>query len=201
MKSNISKEPKDAKIPQDNKRKNINITNKKVPKKHSDNLITNNLLNNEISNNKSKENNKYFDTLKQGNQKKVNHISNGNERSLSDADQLNLTMNYKKSKNYIKFNENKNISQSNIKNNNKKNIIVSNKGKELNNLIETNQKNTNNKKKELNKSNINNTHNNVNRKFIKSKTQEFKSTKKIINNEFEDKNDDFFNLNDNCLIY
>ena len=110
-------------------------------------------------------------------------------------------MNYKKSKNYIKLNENKNISISNIKNNNKKNIIVSNKGKELTNLIETNQKNTNNKKIGLNKTNINNPNNNVNRKFIKSKTQEFKSTKKIGNNEFEDKIDDFLNLNDKCLIY
>ena len=185
MKLNISKEPKDAKIPKDNKRKNINIINKKVTKKYSNNSINNNLLNNEtISNDKSRANNKNIDILKFENKKKLNHASNNdNERSSTDADHLNLTLNYKKSKNYIKLNENKNISISNIKNNNKKNIIVSNKGKELN------------------KTNINNPNNNVNRKFIKSKTQEFKSTKKIGNNEFEDKIDDFLNLNDKCLIY
>ena len=80
MKLNISKEPKDAKIPQDNKRKNINIINKKVTKKYSNNSINNNLLifklfeiqiiliknlgGETISNDKSRANNKNIDKIK-----------------------------------------------------------------------------------------------------------------------------------------
>ena len=118
------------------------------------------------------------------------------ERRFSDADKFNMISNQNKEKNFIKKLNNNNFSDSKNKNNTNKNIINTYDGNEPNKLIINNKTTNENNEREIKKNKTNNKniiHNKIH-SFIRSKTQEFKNV------NISDQNDDFFNINTDCLI-
>ena len=190
------KQPEDSKIPKDNKnkKKNVKININKKSKEQEINPNINLLIKEAFSKNESKFSNKKIETINIEN----NEIDFGvhEERRFSDADKFNMISNQNKEKNFIKKLNNKNFSDSKNKNNTNKNIINTYDGNESNKLIVNNKTTNENNEREIKKNKTNNKniiHNKIH-SFIRSKTQEFK------NMNISDKNDDFFNINTDCLI-
>ena len=190
------KQPEDSKIPKDNKnkKKNVKININKKSKEQEINPNINLLIKEAFSKNESKFSNKKIETINIEN----NEIDFGvhEERRFSDADKFNMISNQNKEKNFIKKLNNNNFSDSKNKNNTNKNIINTYDGNESNKLIVNNKTTNENNEREIKKNKTNNKniiHNKIH-SFIRSKTQEFK------NMNISDKNDDFFNINTDCLI-
>ena len=190
------KQPEDSKIPKDNKnkKKNVKININKKSKEQEINPNINLLIKEAFSKNESKFSNKKIETINIEN----NEIDFGvhEERRFSDADKFNMISNQNKEKNFIKKLNNNNFSDSKNKNNTNKNIINTYDGNESNKLIVNNKTTNENNERKIKKNKTNNKniiHNKIH-SFIRSKTQEFK------NMNISDKNDDFFNINTDCLI-
>ena len=190
------KQPEDSKIPKDNKnkKKNVKININKKSKEQEINPNINLLIKEAFSKNESKFSNKKIETINIEN----NEIDFGvhEERRFSDADKFNMISNQNKEKNFIRKLNNNNFSDSKNKNNTNKNIINTFDGNESNKLIVNNKTTNENNEREIKKNKTNNKniiHNKIH-SFIRSKTQEFK------NMNISDKNDDFFNINTDCLI-